>query len=1436
MNHNTDQEKKLEKLAYWYESILDATPSPITVTDKDMKWTFVNKAVEDFLGVKREDIIGKPCSDWNAHICNTDACGIACAKRGVNRTFFEQNGRSHQVDVAILKDIDGETSGFVEVVQDITDIKEMEKIRESDERIQVMLDTSPFAAHFWDENFNMVDCNLAAVKLFDLSSKEEYIEKYFDLTPEFQPDGMRSKDKLRLLIKKTYETGSHRYEWMRQKLDGEPIPVEITMVCVEYNGKNLIVSHCRDLREQKRMMQDIEKRDALLNVINDLAVILLAAADEVNFEKSLLKGMELIGQSVDADCVQVWPNKMINGVLHFTLQYKWLSEIGKKAPDVPVGTAVPYPARWTDLFSRGECVNGPIAELPQVDQDLLFPLGLTSTITIPLYYQDKFWGILCVDDCIKERYFTDGEIGILRSAALMIVNAINRNQQDAQLREESKRTQLLLDTSPIAAHFWDENHNMVDCNQAAVNLFNLTSKEEYIERYFELTPEFQPDGQRSTDRLKELINETYETGYNRSEWMRQSLNGDPIPVEVTYVRVEYMGKSLIASYCRDLREHKKIMQELQTAQITTAAMFESNPHINILFDSSFKVIDCNPAAVQFVGFETKEAFIDGFMEKISASIPEYQSDGRKSGTLKEKIHITVTEGYTRFETEIILGGERKTLDVEFKKIPYQSSFAIVGYIFDMTDIREREAELSRIYELNALQLTKLNAVVRATKIGIWDVAIVDNDPVNPANVFTWSDEFRHLLGYTDETDFPNVAESYFGNLHPEDAEIATNAIMNHIKDKTGNTPYDVEYRLIKKNGEYSFFRTSGETIRDKDGNAIRVAGALMDITETKNILLDTERQKIEAEAANKAKSVFLSTMSHEIRTPMNAILGITEINLQKDDLDEGIRAAFEKIYVSGDLLLGIINDILDLSKIEAGKMGLDVNRYEIASLISDTAQLNMMRVGSKPIEFELDIDAGLPAYILGDELRVKQILNNLLSNAFKYTAKGTVTLAVTSKPSEEKEDEIILTVSVSDTGQGMSKEQVSKLFDEYSRFNTEANRSTEGTGLGMSITQKFLKLMNGTISVESEPDVGSTFTVCIPQGKISDDVLGDEMVENLHLFRTQSRAQMRRVQITRDPMPYGSVLIVDDVETNIYVAKGLLVPYGLKIDSVESGFAAIDRIKNGSVYDIVFMDHMMPKMDGVETTKIIRDMGYDRPIVALTANAVAGQADIFRKNGFDDFLSKPIDIRQLNFVLNKLIRDKQTPEVIASAKNQAESKEPAAAVPDITEFFIGDASRSIKVLDEIATKNDYNDEDNIQTYIINVHGMKSALANIGKMDLSAVALKLEAAGREGKHDIIVNDTPLFISSLRSFVDELMQKNKKAAIDPADDDKEFLREKLLVIKDACDEYDDETADEALIELRAKQWSQQSEEILSNIAELLLHSAFDKVVETIDGLSL
>jgi len=597
-----------------------------------------------------------------------------------------------------------------------------------------------------------------------------------------------------------------------------------------------------------------------------------------------------------------------------------------------------------------------------------------------------------------------------------------------------------------------------------------------------------------------------------------------------------------------------------------------------------------------------------------------------------------------------------------------------------------------------------------------------------------------------------------------------------------------------------------------------------------------------AKMATLAKSSFLANMSHEIRTPMNAILGVSEIQLQNEELSPNTLEALSIISNSGNLLLGIINDILDLSKIEAGKLELVSCNYETASLINDTIMLNMMRIGSKQIDFKLSVDENIPAVLNGDELRLKQIITNLLSNAFKYTEKGMIKLSFFCEKGNEEYD-VMLVCTVSDTGQGMTEEQLSKLFSEYSRFNVEANRATEGTGLGMSITHNLIKLMNGKISVESEPEKGSVFTVCIPQKSTGSNVLGKELADNLQKFEKLSNKQIRKTQIVFEPMPYGTILLVDDVEANLYVAKGLMVPYGLSIETVMSGFEAIAKIKSNKVYDIVFMDHMMPKMDGIEATLKMRELGYKHPIVALTANALVGQSEMFLANGFDDFISKPIDVRQLDTALKKYVRDKQPPEVVEAA-NREKGKRQAfnnpALSPEFAAVFVRSAIKFTTELEEILKKDGIYKDEEIRLYTINTHSLKTMLANAGEKELSAVAFKLEQAGRERNLSVMSKETPGFLKEMQAIVQKIRLKiegkeNTVKAVKAADEDIEYLREKLLVIKEACGMYDRKTIKSAIAELKQKEWSLQTMAILDTIAEHLLNGDYDKI-SSLAGKSL
>ncbi|MCL2444241.1 MAG: ATP-binding protein, partial [Treponema sp.] len=473
-------------------------------------------------------------------------------------------------------------------------------------------------------------------------------------------------------------------------------------------------------------------------------------------------------------------------------------------------------------------------------------------------------------------------------------------------------------------------------------------------------------------------------------------------------------------------------------------------------------------------------------------------------------------------------------------------------------------------------LHKLNMAMDAGNVYMWEMDVNKDDPVNPANEVIWPNEFRHLLGYKDENELPNLASSLQKCMHPDDWKWVPDAVARHMLDKTDQTPYNVEYRVLKKNGECMYIHATGKTIRDKDGNPLHTAGTIIDITPMKKLIFEAEKQRAEAEAANKTKSEFLSHISHEIRTPMNAILGTAEIQLQKDTNSPDTEEAFNMVYSSGNLLLNIINDILDLSKIEAGKLEIMVAQYDIPSIIYDTVQLNLLRYESKPIDFNLYIDKNTPIDILGDELRIKQILNNILSNSFKYTEKGTVELSVRAdfEPNVKAENgKFVLVLRISDTGQGMTEEQMNKLFDEYTRFNLDTNRTIVGTGLGMHITKRLIDAMNGEITVKSEIGKGSVFTVRLPQEQVGDNVCGAELAGKLRSSRFKNMLKLNRAHIVHEYMPYGSVLIVDDVESNLYVAKGMLLPYGLKIETAYSGFEAVEKIRNGNIYDIIFMDH-----------------------------------------------------------------------------------------------------------------------------------------------------------------------------------------------------------------------------------------------------------------------
>jgi signal transduction histidine kinase/CheY-like chemotaxis protein/HPt (histidine-containing phosphotransfer) domain-containing protein/PAS domain-containing protein len=1040
-----------------------------------------------------------------------------------------------------------------------------------------------------------------------------------------------------------------------------------------------------------------------------------------------------------------------------------------------------------------------------------------------------------------------------------------------EMRVLDERVRLMLDTAPFGATLFDKEYNVVDCNQAILLILGAAgNKDKYKNNFFEFSPEYQPNGVRTENLLREYINMAFENHGGPFPWTHKNINGELIPCEVTLVHSTYMGQEVIIGYARDIREELKVQEKTREAQAAITQMQRTIEEKNALsylsnvldgLDTMIYVADPDTSEILFINDNLKRHYgIEGdatgqicykiFQKDLNEKCvfcPCFQLD-------KEPDKVIVWEERSAFKDCVYRNIDRYIDWPNGKKAHLQQSI-------DITDLRIMTDTLNKRFEQQSL-MTYITQSFLSTE----DIDMLMTRVLRMVGEFMGFDQILMHVTQDDETSF--ICRNEY--INPKlgfptrvggDFKInkAVWDIIQRVKEQeivyaTSNDP-DVREAISPYRVNFLDYILTCVFLGDKlyavidfsrggDGGylwdhdeiymASYVTNVLVGALNKRSIELQLIAAKESAEQSNRSKGVFLAHMSHEIRTPMNAILGISEIQLRNKTISPDAEEAFKQIYDSGNLLLNIINDILDLSKVEAGKLEIVPVMYNIPSLINGAAQLNRLRYESKPIEFIINVDENTPLKLLGDELRIKQILNNLLSNAFKYTGKGKIELSAYAEHGKNKET-VTLVFRVSDTGQGMREDQIDRLFDEYSRFNMQTNRGISGTGLGMSIVKRLIDMMDGQISVESEVGKGTAFTVRLPQENVGSAVCGAELADSLRNFRFYSMSISKKAQIVCEYMPYGSVLIVDDVASNLYVAKGLLTPYGLRIETAASGTEVIEKIKNGSEYDIVFMDHMMPVVDGLEAVKIIRDMGYTRPVIALTANAVVGQSDVFLANGFDGFISKPIDSRELDAALKSFIRDQQPREVIEATRREQREKEtgnppdPAKNknyISEIEKFFVLDGENTIEVLEEVSAKLRASDSADMDSYITTVHGIKSALANIGETELSTVALRLEQAGDARDFTVITEETPAFIDALRFLIDKLKPSGDDETGEISGDDTVFLRDKLLEIKTACGTFDVTAAKDALESLRKKTWPRHISGVLDEISVHLLHSAFTK----------
>lgn len=599
-------------------------------------------------------------------------------------------------------------------------------------------------------------------------------------------------------------------------------------------------------------------------------------------------------------------------------------------------------------------------------------------------------------------------------------------------------------------------------------------------------------------------------------------------------------------------------------------------------------------------------------------------------------------------------------------------------------------------------------------------------------------------------------------------------------------------------------------------------------TENPDALLvdQLEKEKRRADSANEAKTNFLANMSHEIRTPITAVLGMNELIL-RESKESNVKQYARDIEGSARSLLSIINDILDITKIEAGKLSVISAEYDVSTVLRDVNNMISFKARMKELEYITNIDESIPQKLMGDDIRLRQILVNILNNAVKYTPKGSVTLEIKMLPSKE-ENIARVYFCVKDTGIGIKEEDLQKLCRPFERIEEKRNRNIEGTGLGMSITKQLLGLLHSELKVSSVYGEGSEFSFELSQEIVDATPIGD--------VNERTDAEIPTYQHAFEA-PEAKILLVDDNELNRRVFVGLLKETKIQIDEAENGRECLKKVEQEK-YDIIFLDHMMPEMDGIETLHMMKEMedfpSKEAPVVILTANAIVGAKEKYLSEGFDDFLEKPIDYRKLENMIKELLDDVliQEAEIVKEIQVCEEIELPMVEGLDwkyarthfpneqmmletlgfFTKAIAFEAEELEKLFADIMT------EEGRVAYRTKVHSMKNSAATVGIVPLAGMAKVLEDAARMNELSVLQNLTPIFLNYWRTYPDKLaviVENEQRADKKSADKFQVEIKELFAQLREAAADMDIDALDQISNQLEEYDYTKEQQEVIQRI---------------------
>ncbi len=749
------------------------------------------------------------------------------------------------------------------------------------------------------------------------------------------------------------------------------------------------------------------------------------------------------------------------------------------------------------------------------------------------------------------------------------------------------------------AIFWlvPDNAELSYANKFAAERLGYSRNELTGKRFSDIAPEIPLEQWRGfVELLKTGVPLIFES-------VLKPQTGEWFPVEITAQFVEFGTEKLVIAFVRDIAERKAAESRLRHNEERTRAILESAADGILVIDANGVVDTFSPAAEKIFGYEAPQVI----GRNLSMLLPE-SPDGQHLEFIQKNLHH---DGRSRQCQGKRSNGEVFPMDVALNEVTVEGERIFVGLIRDITEARQAEEELKQSEQ-------SLKLAQHLAHLGSWELDLTTDE-------LRWSDEVFHIFEI-DPAKFGASYEAFVEAIHPDDRDMVNQAYLDSLKSRR---PYSIEHRLMMKDGRIKYVLERCDTEFDDQGKPLKSGGAVLDITERKTAEQVILQAKEAAEAATRAKSEFLANMSHEIRTPMNAIMGMSHLVLQTE-LNGKQRNYVEKVYHSAENLLGILNDILDFSKIEQGKLEMESNQFQLEDVLDHLASLVGLKAREKGIKLNFHIAESVPTALVGDPLRLGQILVNLGNNAVKFTdTGGAINLGIELR--EESEDQALLHFSVQDTGIGMTKEQQSKLFQAFTQADSSTTRRYGGTGLGLVISKNLTELMDGEIWVQSEPNYGSTFHFTARFGKQSaqEGVQPENGISDPRDEPLNTTAGLRGARI----------LLVEDNEINRELAMELLLSNGMEVAVANNGREALDMLADGD-FDGVLMDCQMPVMDGYTASRKIREQERFRhlPVIAITANTMTGDKEKALAAGMNDHIAKPIRVREMFRTLAKWVR------------------------------------------------------------------------------------------------------------------------------------------------------------------------------------------------------